>query len=166
LLPIDSGQLLRQERSMAISTRNTYAPTRPGQRQRLAAAAATLDTLAHQESLTVTVPDGASLQLPAVAVEALVDILQRLAAGSAVVVSSVNEHVTTGKAATMLGVSRTYVARLLDEGRLPYEYRGTHRRIPVTAVMAYLEDRRQRATEALDDISRLSREAGLYDDDF
>ncbi|MGF1648608.1 MAG: helix-turn-helix domain-containing protein [Kineosporiaceae bacterium] len=122
--------------------------------------------ISRDRGVTMNLSDGTQLQLPDLVVEAIADVVQRLAAGSGVVVSSVDEHVTTGRAAAMLGVSRTYVARLLDEGRLPYEYRGTHRRIPVTAVIAYLDERRQQAAAALDDISRLSREAGMYDDDF
>jgi excisionase family DNA binding protein len=151
---------------MATMTRSTYTPTRFHQRRQLSSAGAALSAAAHEGPVTVILSDGTRLQLPDIVVEAIADVVQRLAAGSGVVVSSVDEHVTTGRAAAMLGVSRTYVARLLDEGRLPYEYRGTHRRIPVTAVIAYLDERRQQAAAALDDISRLSREAGMYDDDF
>jgi excisionase family DNA binding protein len=136
------------------------------QRRQLSSVGAALDAVSHEGPVTVALPDGTQLRLPTVAVDALADIVRRLAAGSGVVVSSVDELITTGRAAAMLGVSRTYVARLLEEGRLPYEYRGTHRRIPVTAVIEYLDERRQRADRALDEISRLSREAGLYDDDF
>lgn len=151
---------------MATMTRSTYTPTRLDQRRQLSSVGAALDAVSHEGPVTVALPDGTQLRLPTVAVDALADIVRRLAAGSGVVVSSVDELITTGRAAAMLGVSRTYVARLLEEGRLPYEYRGTHRRIPVTAVIEYLDERRQRADRALDEISRLSREAGLYDDDF
>ena len=151
---------------MATMTRSTYAPTHATQRRQLADTIEALTGSKDDGSVSVTVADGTQVELPGVVVEALADVLRRMAAGSGVVVSSVDEHVTTGKAASMLGVSRTYVARLLDQGRLPYEFRGTHRRIPVTAVIAYLDERRQEANRALDDISRLSREAGMYDDDF
>lgn len=36
----------------------------------------------------------------------------------------------------------------------------------MTADTEYLDESLQRAERALDEISRLSREAGLYDDDF
>jgi excisionase family DNA binding protein len=151
---------------MATMTRSTYTPTRSEQRRQLSSVGAALDAVSHDGPVTLALPDGTRLQLPTIAAEALVDVVRRLAVGSGVVVSSVDELLTTGQAASMLGVSRTYVARLLDQGRLPCEYRGTHRRIPVTAVIEYLDERRQRADRALDEISRLSREAGLYDDDF
>lgn len=105
-------------------------------------------------------------QLPPAVANALLDVLDRLASGSGVLVSSVDAFVTTGKAASMLGVSRTFVSRLLDAETIPFEYRGTHRRIRTTDVLAYLEHRRRERADALDEISRLSRDAGLYDDEF
>lgn len=120
-----------------------------------------------ETSRTTTVRIGArEAELPVAVAEALLDVLDRLASGDGVVVSSVDEYVTTGRAASMLGVSRTFVSRLLDDEVLPFEYRGTHRRIRVTAVLAYLDQRRQERTAALEELGRLSREAGLYDDDF
>jgi|SRR5680860_1065 len=103
--------------------------------------------------------------VPAPVAEAMLDVLDRLARGRRVVVTSVDDYLTTGQAARMLGVSRTYVCRLLDDGRLPFEFRGTHRRVRTDDVLDYLRVRRAERREALDEVSRISRAAGLYDDD-
>lgn len=45
---------------------------------------------------------------------------------------------STGQAATQLGVSRQHVVNMCDDGRLPFTRVGTHRRIPSDAVDAYV----------------------------
>ncbi len=66
----------------------------------------------------------------------------------------------------MLGVSRTYVCTLMDEGRLAFEYRGTHRRVRVGDLLGYLREQERTRRQALERIQQISRDAGLYDDDF
>ena len=51
-----------------------------------------------------------------------------------------NELITTGQAATILGVTRQHVIDLCERGELPYTMAGTHRRIRLDAVNA-LRDR-------------------------
>lgn len=142
----------------------TIAPARASDRAKMS----TLTDQARNTETTgtTTVRIGAQeAELPSSIAEALLDVLDRLATGSGVMVSSVDDFVTTGKAASMLGVSRTFVSRLLDDEVIPFEYRGTHRRIRTTDVLSYLDLRRRERTEALDEMSRLSRAAGLYEDD-
>lgn len=110
--------------------------------------------------------NGQSHSLEAEVGSAVVDLLARLARGEGVLVSSVDDLLTTGRAASLLGVSRTYVCRLMDEGTLPYEYRGTHRRIRVVDALTYLEGQRDRRRRELERVQEISRQAGLYDDSF
>lgn len=105
--------------------------------------------------------------LPEPVREAVVDVLRRFARGEGVVVGSLETLLTTSQAADMLGVSRTYLVQLLEAGELPCEFRGTHRRIRLGELVKYSEAFRQRRRAALDEVTRVSREAGLYDgDDF
>lgn len=53
----------------------------------------------------------------------------------------------------------------MDEGRLPCRYVGTHRRIKTTDVLAFAERRLAERRAALNDLARVSAEAGLSDDD-
>lgn len=94
-------------------------------------------TLAENRDVTVFV-DGTAVKLPGEARDAVVDLLQRLAAGDSVTVSSVAETLTTSQAAQAAGISHTYLRNLTDAGVIPVEYRGTHRRIRRDAIDAWL----------------------------
>ena len=98
--------------------------------------------LADSNDITVFV-DGTVHRLPPVARDAVVDLLQRFSRGEAVTVSSVEEMLTTSKAAELAGISHTYLRNMTDRGEIPVEYRGTHRRIPRAAIMAWLEGQKK-----------------------
>src|SRR5919112_270161 len=106
--------------------------------------------LAGSDDITVFV-DGTVHRLPPVARDAVVDLLLRFGRGEAVTVSSVEEMLTTSKAAELAGISHTYLRNMTDRGEIPVEYRGSHRRIPLAAIMAWLEgqkkDRHKTAAE-------------------
>jgi DNA binding domain, excisionase family len=90
------------------------------------------------DALRLLVGD-AELELPASAREAVADLLQRMAAGNNVVIASTEALLTTSQAAEMIGISHTYLLRLADAGKLPVQYRGTHRRFALADVVRYLE---------------------------
>lgn len=105
--------------------------------------------LAGGDDITVFV-DGTVHRLPPLARDAVVDLLQRFSRGETVTVSSVEDMLTTSKAAELAGISHTYLRNMTDRGEIPVEYRGTHRRIPRAAIMAWLEGQKkaeQRAQE-------------------
>jgi excisionase family DNA binding protein len=98
--------------------------------------------LAGSDDITVFV-DGTVHRLPPQARDAVVDLLQRFSRGEAVTVSSVEEMLTTSKAAELAGISHTYLRNMTDRGEIPVEYRGSHRRIPLAAIMAWLEGQKK-----------------------
>ena len=59
-----------------------------------------------------------------------------------------DELLTTSATAVLLGISRPYLYRLLDAGKIPFAYIGTHRRIKRSDIDAYLA-RRDTATAGL-----------------
>ncbi|WP_454699812.1 helix-turn-helix domain-containing protein [Arthrobacter humicola] len=87
--------------------------------------------------------DGTVHRLPPQARDAVVDLLSRFSRGEAVTVSSVEEMLTTSQAAELAGISHTYLRNMTDRGEIPVEYRGTHRRIRLAAVMEWLETQKQ-----------------------
>ncbi|PNI08888.1 DNA-binding protein [Arthrobacter sp. AFG7.2] len=93
--------------------------------------------LAGGDDITVFV-DGTVHRLPPLARDAVVDLLHRLSRGEAVTVSSVEDMLTTSRAAELAGISHTYLRNMTDRGEIPVEYRGSHRRIPRAAIMAWL----------------------------
>jgi excisionase family DNA binding protein len=89
-------------------------------------------------AMTVLV-DGTVHRLPPQARDAVVDLLSRFSRGEAVTVSSVEEMLTTSQAAELAGISHTYLRNMTDRGEIPVEYRGTHRRIRLAAIMEWLD---------------------------
>ena len=117
--------------------------------------------------------DGTALRLPAAARDAVLDLLARLARGEAVSVASEAGDgavasapapssssaasrpapggskiplLTTSQAAAAAGISHTYLRNLTDAGIIPVEYRGTHRRIRLSDVEAWLEQQAAKGT--------------------
>lgn len=90
-------------------------------------------------------------------------LLELLAAGGPVDITSLAEELTTGQAADLLGVSRPTVVALVDRGALPASRIGTHRRIRTTDVLAFREQARSDRHSALDELVSISDDLGLYD---
>ena len=109
--------------------------------------------------------DGQKMALPTEVNEAILDLLGRFAEGHGVIVASIDSLLTTSQAAELLGISRTYMVRLIDEGRMPAQYRGTHRRVHLKDVMQFMETSRRTRADKLDAIAELSERTGQYDND-
>lgn len=78
-------------------------------------------------------------ELPDVARRLLSRILAELAEGRSLSVVPLETSLTTSRAASFLNVSRPYLSRLLDEGKLPFYFVGTHKRIRLRDLTAYRE---------------------------
>ena len=76
----------------------------------------------------------------------------------------VHQELTTQQAADLLNISRQYLVRLLEEGKIPYTRTGKHRRLRIDDVVAYKQARDRERSESLDELARLSDELGGYDE--
>ena len=104
-----------------------------------------------------------AVTIPTAAFRLLVTILAQMAVGNAVRLIPHHAELTTQEAAELLNVSRPYLVRLLDEGRIPFRKVGTHRRVLFKDLMDYRAEHRRARGEALDELARLSQELGLYE---
>ncbi len=100
---------------------------------------------------------GQEMVLPESLVSLLRQVVHQLARHKVVTV------VTTQEAAELLNLSRPYLIRLLDRGAIPYTRTGTHRRIRFDDLMRYKAERDAAREQALDELTRINQEMGLYD---
>jgi excisionase family DNA binding protein len=108
-------------------------------------------------------PDGRQIELPDTIQELLLKILKSLQAGKAVSIVAEHQDLTTQRAANILGVSRPFLVRLLEEGHIPFHMVGSHRRIYLRDLLAYKHRRDNARHEALDRMAKVDLEAGTYD---
>ncbi len=97
-------------------------------------------------------------QLPHVAQQLLSRILTEIAAGHSLSVVPVETGLTTSRAASFLNVSRPYLSRLLDEGKLPFYFVGTHKRIRLRDLTAYQERQDAESYAALAELQAQAQE--------
>lgn len=109
-----------------------------------------------EDELKMSVASGADerfMLLPREAAELLVEVLDALGDGRESSVVPMSKELTTGEVASLLGVSRQYAVRLLDDGRLPYRRVGNRRRVPLRAVLRYLREDDGRRVQGLRDLA-------------
>ena len=113
--------------------------------------------------LQVIDADGTSetVTIPSAAFRLLVAIVAEMASGNAVRLIPHHAELTTQEAAEILNVSRPYLVRLLDDGRIPFRRVGTHRRVLFKDVATYKAEHRRVRRAALDELTRLDQELGL-----
>lgn len=80
--------------------------------------------------------------------------------GEHVLVTTRDAEVTPNQAANLLGVSRPQVRKMMDAGALEFRMVGSHHRIPVSSIRAFLDAERLRRAKALADLADLQNELG------
>lgn len=107
-------------------------------------------------------PDGSRIPIPARVYEVLREVVMAMARGQAVTVAPHNQRLTTQEAADLLGVSRPTLVKLLNDGLIPFDQPGRHRRVQLQDLLAYQERRRNDRLAALDELVEVSEEADGY----
>ena len=103
---------------------------------------------------------GTEIKLPADAGRAVKRLLNDLASGASVHLITGGAELTTQQAADILGLSRTFVVRLIDQGDLKGHLVGTHRRLKATDVLEY-KARRDARLAGLAELTAIDEELGL-----
>jgi len=113
--------------------------------------------------LKILGPGGEEVVLPTSLVTALRQLVRYLVHDKAVSVVPVDKALTTQEAADILNVSRPYLIKLLEAGEIPFTKVGSHRRVQIEDIMAYKHQRDAERNRALDRLTALNQEMGLYD---
>lgn len=102
------------------------------------------------------------ITLPMSAMKLLSDILKAMSEGNHVSIVPIATEVTTQKAAEMLGCSRPYLVKLLEEGVMPYTKVGRHRRIMFKDVVEYKNKMKAEQKQNIIDIMNDDEEDANY----
>ena len=100
------------------------------------------------------------IHLPASAVQLLMDVLVNISQGNAVQIVPVLAELTTQQAADILLVSRPYLVKLLDEGKIEHRKVGSHRRIRYNDLLNF-KAKEERARKSV--LDELAAEAQAHD---
>jgi excisionase family DNA binding protein len=101
------------------------------------------------------------LRLPPKVLRLIADLLGSLAEGKAVSVVPKDLDVTTQEAAMFLNVSRPYLIRLLEEGKIRFHKVGSHRRIRFDDIAHYKQERTRKSNDALQALADQAQEIGM-----
>lgn len=103
-------------------------------------------------------PDGKKHPLPDPLFFVLERVAEVLARGDSVTIVPVGKELTTQQAADLLNVSRQYLVRLLEEGRIPFSKTGKHRRLKIEDVLRFKGSRDKERRAKLAELTALSEE--------
>lgn len=116
----------------------------------------------HTEPGLLLGPDGQQVPLPEEVYAVLVKVVDALREGKVITIVPRTQRLTTQEAADFLGVSRPTLVKLLEEGKIPYEQPGRHRRILFSDILDYVERRKGERRAILNRMTEEASEAGLY----
>ena len=103
------------------------------------------------------------IKIPLNALKLLNDILKSMAEGKLVSIVPVATEMTTQAAAELLGCSRPYLIKLLEEGKIDFSKVGKHRRIKFDDIMRYRKQMKEQQKKHIIEIMNVDEETGLYD---
>ncbi len=116
------------------------------------------------DGLRLIAGDGSAVAVPEPLLRVVRQAMVAFVADLAVSVVPARKQLTTQEAADLLNVSRPYLIRLVDEGKIPHTMVGTHRRVRFDELMAFKRRDDAARVARLDELTRSSQEMGFYDD--
>jgi len=102
-----------------------------------------------------------TISIPPGAVRLFLDALTQLGQGHAVTIEPAKVELTTQEVADYLNVSRPYVVKLIESGKLPARLVGTHRHVSFPDLAKFDEEDREIGRAALDELARIDQELKL-----
>jgi excisionase family DNA binding protein len=136
--------------------------SRPVDERTRAEATRLLKALRRTKNPRLALPSGERAELPDPAANVLLEALAAVADGRDVKLVAADRDLTTGQAADLLGISRQYLVRLLDNGVIASYLVGTHRRIRLDDLLQFKSRRDEQRRAALREMVCEAEAAGLY----
>lgn len=141
--PTEADALLARESSRLLATRK----------------------LGHQASVRIQLLDDGeeseAVSVPSSALRLFLHLLAEMSLGNAVTLIPTHAELTTQQAADLLNVSRPYVVKLLDEGKIPSRTVGKYRRVRFDDLMAFKRKDDDARAKVLDQLAAEAQELGM-----
>lgn len=124
-----------------------------------------MEALDHSRAaaITLTTTDGShpTVELPPGALKLIGQLLGAMSEGRPITLMPSKQEFSTVEAANFLNVSRPFVIKEIEQGRLPHRKVGTHRRVAFDDLVTYALEMRKRQESALERMAENARELGL-----
>jgi excisionase family DNA binding protein len=124
-----------------------------------------VEALDHSRAAAITLTtdrgDQPSVAVPPAALKLIGHLLGALSEGRAITLIPPKREFTTVEAAHFLNVSRPFVVKEIEEGRLPHRKVGTHRRVAFEDLRDYAKKMHANQAAALERMAENARELGL-----
>ena len=99
--------------------------------------------------------------VPASALRMFLHLLTEMSQGNTVTLIPTHTELTTQQAAALLNVSRPYLVKLLEEGKIPCRTVGKYRRVRFDDLMAYKRKDDETRAKVLDQLTAEAQELGM-----
>ncbi|PQO42266.1 helix-turn-helix domain-containing protein [Blastopirellula marina] len=102
-----------------------------------------------------------SVVVPISALKLFQHLLAEMSHGNSVTLVPTHAELTTQQAADLLSVSRPYLVKLLEEGKIPSRLVGRFRRVRFDDLMAYKRQDDELRAKVLDQLAKEAQESGM-----
>lgn len=112
-------------------------------------------------TLTTDTGEHPTVEVPPAALKLIGQLLGAMSEGRSIVLLPTEREFTTVEAANFLNVSRPFVIKEIESGRLPHRKVGSHRRIALEDLLVYAQNMRAKQAGALERLADNARELSL-----
>lgn len=124
-----------------------------------------MESLDHSRAAAITLTtdtgEHPQVDLPPAALRFIGQLLGAMSEGRPITLMPSKQEFSTVEAANFINVSRPFVIKEIEAGRLEHRMVGTHRRIPFEGLVNYMNTMREKQNAALDRMAENARDLGL-----